>query len=205
MTRLGKIGRFALAAITLLTFLLWPSTTAAAQATAAAARCHGAQVATSAQAAATQDNTRATPRRAATVVGGGTAQLTYTGNDLPPGPLPVTFAIAGVVTASGAGEGVISFIFLGPAAHTWGNISSVDLMTLNGRVSAGSVAADGTVTLSGMLTETDRVFGEGVVFTELTTFSIQAGGSLGSNAFVLQWCALAPFQATVSPGSLRVR
>jgi hypothetical protein len=144
-------------------------------------------------------------RPSVAVSGGGKALLTYTGADLPAGPHPVTFAIAATIADGGAANGHVNFVFKGGAACAWGALPGVDTIHLTGTVTAGSVAPDGTITLAGISKEVDIATGQGVVLVEETPFTVRLGGALGPGAFVLQWCALQPFQGTVTGGTLRVR
>jgi hypothetical protein len=141
---------------------------------------------------------------AAIVTGSGTALLSYTSTDLPPGPHPATFRIVGIVRDDGSAKGQLNVVFTGTGAAEWGAVPGVERIHLSGTVMHGTVTPDGTVELSGTLTETDYVADGGIGFQQEYPFMIRAGGEIGTDAFVLQWCALQPFAAEVTEGNLRV-
>ena len=69
-----------------------------------------------------------------------------------------------------------------------------DTIVLTGKVTSGSVAADGTVTLVGTAREIDKRRGEVIFDSEFDEpFTIVVGGSRPDDSFVLQWCLLPPF------------
>lgn len=136
----------------------------------------------------------------ATVNGGGGATLTADGL-----MSPVRFGLAGVVQADGSAEGHVNFVFPRPFAEVWGAVPGVDLIHIEGRVTSGSVAGDGTIILEGTLTERDYTKGLGVVFLEENVpFTIAVGGGLGPNMISLQWCFLPVFPVEVTHGTLEV-
>lgn len=118
---------------------------------------------------------------------------------------PVRFGLAGVVRADGSAEGNINFVFPPPFANVWGAVPGVDLIHIEGRVTSGSVAEDGTIILEGTLTERDYTKGKGVVFLEENVpFRIEVGGSLGLTMIKLQWCFLPDFLIEVTHGNLGI-
>ncbi len=141
---------------------------------------------------------------AAIVTASGTALFTYTGTDLPPGPHPGKFKFVGIVSDDGSAKGRVKFVFKGTGAAEWGVVPGVEMIHLSGKVMLGTVAPDGTVELHGRLTETDYLAGGGIGFQSEEPFMIRAGGDLGPDAFVLQWCLLAPHEAEVTQGRLHV-
>jgi hypothetical protein len=172
LTRLGHSVRIALVALAALPLLLWPGTAAASP-----------QVGVS---------------------GGGTALLTYppppnTVYELPAGPHPATFSIEARLAGDGTATGRLRFVVMGAGAHDWGISPDVDSMDLRGTVTGGTVAGDGTITLTGAVTEVDRSGGK-VVYTDTTPFGVHV---LGPNSFTVVWCLFDPFTATVIDGTLR--
>lgn len=116
-----------------------------------------------------------------------------------------SFRVRGTVADTGSARGTIRFLWRGLFPEVWGDpacAGTCDTITLTGSVESGSVAADGTVTLSGTAREVDKRRGS-VVFDSGfdEPFYIRAGGSLGEDNFVLQWCLLPEFQIE---GSLSV-
>ena len=146
----------------------------------------------------------AAARPAAIVTGSGTARLTYTGTDLPPGPHLATFRIVGIVGADGSANGQVNVVFTGAGASAWGAVPGVALIDLAGTVASGTVTADGTVELRGRLTETDYRADGAIGFQSEEPFMITAGAGRAPDAFVLQWCLLAPYAADVTQGHLHV-
>lgn len=135
----------------------------------------------------------------------GTALMTYTGTDLPPGPQSAKFKFEGNVRDNGSANGHVRFTFTGAGAADWGAVPGVQRMELAGKVSEGTVDPNGTVKLRGILTETDYLADGSVGFQSDEPFVIQVGGDTGSDRFVLQWCLLAPFDAEVTEGRLKVQ
>jgi hypothetical protein len=140
---------------------------------------------------------------AATVKGGGKGVLTDPdGNQF----RLKSFRVQGTVRDDGSASGRIRFRWTGSFAEVWGDPvcgGTCDTIILVGRVDSGSVAADGTVTLSGTAREVDKRRGRIVFDSGLDEpFSVVAGGSQGKNHFSLQWCLLPEFQIQ---GSIRVR
>ncbi len=140
---------------------------------------------------------------AAVVTGGGRALLAD-----PDGKFfPVrSFRVRGVVADDGSAQGRIRFRWRGSFPEVWGDPlcgGTCDTVRLTGDIQAGSVASDGTVTLSGTAREIDKRQGE-VLFDSGfdEPFYIVAGGSQGKHRFVLQWCLLPEFRIF---GSLRVQ
>ena len=139
----------------------------------------------------------------ARVTGGGTGVLTD-----PDGKafLLDFFRVRGVVKDNGSARGEIRFEWRGPFAEVWGDPvcgGTCDTIVLRGRIQSGSVAPDGTVTLSGTAREVDKRGGDVVFDSDFDEpFSIVAGGSQGEDRFILQWCLLPEFQVT---GPLRVK
>ena len=116
------------------------------------------------------------------------------------------FRVRGTVAHDGSARGWILFVWKGSFPEIWGDpvcAGACDTIILAGKVTSGSVAADGTVTLSGTAREVDTRRGR-VVFDSGfdEPFSIVAGGSLERDHFVLQWCLLPEFQIA---GSIRVK
>ena len=110
------------------------------------------------------------------------------------------------MAADGSARGRIRFVWHGPFAEVWGDpvcAGSCDTIALTGEIESGSVASDGTVTLSGTAREVDKRRGD-VAFDSGfdEPFSIVAGGSRGKDNFTLQWCLLPEFQIE---GSIRVQ
>ncbi len=140
---------------------------------------------------------------AAVVKGGGKGVLTDPdGNSFRLGH----FRVRGVVADHGSAWGTIRFVWRGSFPEVWGDpvcAGTCDTITLTGKVESGSVASDGTVTLSGTAREIDKRRGR-VIFDSGfdEPFSIVAGGSQGDDEFILQWCLLPEFQIE---GSIRVR
>ena len=132
---------------------------------------------------------------AAVVKGGGSGVLTDPdGKDFP----VTSFRVRGVVADDGSAKGKIRFRWRGSFPEVWGDPAcegTCDTVTLTGNIESGSVASDGTVTLSGTAREIDRRRGE-VLFDSGfdEPFYIVAGGSRDEDNFILQWCLLPEFQ-----------
>jgi hypothetical protein len=109
-----------------------------------------------------------------------------------------SFHVRGRVTGGGSARGWIYFRWHGSFPEVWGDPvceSTCDTVVLVGQVTGGSVAPDGTVTLSGTARELDLRRGRVVFDSGLDEpFSIVAGPSQGRNRFALQWCLLPAFQ-----------
>lgn len=156
--------------------------------------------------------------KAAQVNGGGHALLTAStdpAND-PEGLIetaqyPIQFSFSGVIAEDGTAHGHVNFVFTGEFARVWGaplesGEVPADHVHINGRVTSGTVAPDGTVTISGMLTESDFDRGTGKYFTVDDPFTITVGGpALDTGEFILQWCLLPAFPVQVTGGGLNVR
>ena len=139
---------------------------------------------------------------AAVVKGGGGGVLTDPdGNDFP----LRSFRVRGIVADDGSARGNIRFRWRGSFPEVWGDPAcggTCDTVILSGTIRSGAVASDGTVTLSGTARELDKR--RGVVLFDSgfdEPFRIVAGGSLGEDSFILQWCLLPEF---LLHGSLRV-
>ena len=139
----------------------------------------------------------------AVVNGGGHGMLTDPdGNTFP----LKSFKVRGVVEEDGSARGRILFVWRGSFPEVWGDPvceGTCDRIVLKGKIESGSVAADGTVRLSGTLREIDTRRGE-VVFDSGfdEPFSVVVGGSQGKDRFILQWCLLPEFGMQ---GSMRVK
>ena len=136
----------------------------------------------------------------ASVAGTGMATITdpdentYAGN---------VFAIAGQINDGGTATGKIEFLFASAFSDPWGAVPGVDFISLNGTITGGAVADDGSVLITGLLTEKDFSWGDGVVYVERDVpFAIVVAP--GSRQFSLQWCLLPLFGIEVTQGSLRV-
>jgi hypothetical protein len=100
----------------------------------------------------------ATARTAAHQVhGGGQALLTVPGGNV----FALTFALTASLQAEGSAGGVVNFVFGEGFGQAWGAAPGVDAIHLQGRVTSSTVAANGTVTLEGQLTEKDFARGGG--------------------------------------------
>ena len=139
---------------------------------------------------------------AAIVNGGGHGILT----DPDGNTFPIQFAIAANVTDDGSAYGHINFVFRGEMADVWSAVpGEVDLFHVYGQVTAGSVAADGTVTLQGTVTEIDFDQGNGRIFiVKSDPFVIVTGGSVEGNAFELTYCLLPTWHIAVTNGNLSI-
>ena len=118
------------------------------------------------------------------------------------------FGVLGIVKDGGSARGSIHFLWRGSFPEVWGDPvceGTCDAITLTGRIESGSVASDGTVTVSGTAREVDWRRGR-VVFDSGfdEPFSIVAGGRLGKDNFSLQWCLLPAFQIE-GPIGVRVK
>jgi hypothetical protein len=91
-------------------------------------------------------------------------------------------------------------------ADVWGAVPGVvDTFHVYGQVTAGSVAADGTVTLQGTVTEMDFDQGNGRIFiVKNDPFVIVTGGSVVGNAFDLTYCLLPTWHIAVTSSNLRL-
>jgi len=120
---------------------------------------------------------------------------------------PVQFAIAGTVNADGTARGNVNFVFQGEMADYWGALPGVtDTLHVFGNVTGGSVSADGTVTLTGTVTEHDFDTGNGKVFVVVgEPFVIMAGPSIGENVFIFQFCALPTFTIAITSGRMEIQ
>ena len=111
-----------------------------------------------------------------------------------------SFRVRGVVKDDGSATGGIHFVWRGAFPQAWGDPAcegTCDTVVLKGEVETGTVAADGTVTLSGTARELDKRRGEVVFDSDFDEpFSIVVGGSRPKNSFVLQWCELPAFDIT---------
>lgn len=141
--------------------------------------------------------------KAAVVEGGGSGMLTD-----PDGKAFAlnSFRVHGAVKDNGSARGKIRFVWRGSFPEVWGDPvceGTCDTIVLKGKIESGSVAADGTVTLSGTAREVDKRRGE-VVFDSGfdEPFHIVVGGSQGEDRFILQWCLLPEFQID---GSIRAK
>jgi sugar lactone lactonase YvrE len=104
----------------------------------------------------------APPLTAHQIHGGGQALLTDpAGQDF-----PLTFGLTGLLHADGPARGVVNFFFGLAFGQAWGAVPGADSIRLEGTVTSFTVAADGTVTLEGRLTEKDYARGGGVAFIE---------------------------------------
>lgn len=140
--------------------------------------------------------------RATQVAGAGSADVT----DPDGNTYPSAFALAGTVRPNGSARGAIEFLFSPAFSAVWGAVPGVDLIYLNGTITGGSVGTDGSVTLTGTLTEIDLSLTDGVVFQEEDVpFEIVIGGPQGRTTFSFQWCELPTFYLEVTNGSLIVR
>lgn len=140
--------------------------------------------------------TVAQTQNVARVNGGGGALVTTPDGAV----LPVHFGLSGIVRANGTAEGHMNFAFPPP----FGDMFGVGLIHIQGRVTSGAIAADGTIILEGTLTERDYSQGQGVVFLEENVpFRIEVGGSLAPRTLNLQWCFLPVFPVEVTNGNLR--
>lgn len=93
----------------------------------------------------------------------------------------------------------MNFVFPPP----FGEMFGVGLLHIQGRVTSGEVAADGTIILEGTLTERDHSPGQGVVFLEENVpFRIEVGAALAARTLHLQWCLLTVFPVEVTNGNL---
>jgi hypothetical protein len=136
-----------------------------------------------------------TASHAATIVrGGGIGVLT----DPDGAEFPLdAFYLQARIGRSGSANGLILFVWRGAFAQVWGDPAcdgTCDAIVLAGAVKSGSVAANGTVTLSGTAREVDLRQGR-VVFDSGfdEPFSIVVSRR-AENAFVLQWCLLPEFR-----------
>lgn len=124
---------------------------------------------------------------------------------------PIQFSFAGTIAEDGTTHGHINFVFTGEFARTWGapdesGAVPADHVHIIGKVTDSEVQADGTITLSGWLTESDFDRGDGKYFTVDDPFTITVGGpALGADEFILQWCLLPSFPVRVTSGNLQVR
>ena len=147
---------------------------------------------------------------AALVSGGGQALVT----DPDGAKFPNQFAISAVVNNDGSARGEATFVFPLQFSQKWGALPTVDLMHVKGDITAGSVAADGKVTLTGPFIETDYNRGEGIVFQEDSSVSgaspMKIVVSPASKTFTLTWCSFIPpagtgsFAVEVTNGNLKV-
>jgi len=141
--------------------------------------------------------------KVAVVKGGGKGVLT----DPDGKAFPVrSFSVRGIVKDDGSANGTVRFVWRGSFPETWGDPvceGTCDRIVLNGDIESGSVAADGTVTLSGTAREVDKRRGK-VVFDSGfdEPFYVVVGGSQSEKSFILQWCLLPEFQIE---GSIRVK
>jgi hypothetical protein len=135
---------------------------------------------------------------AAVINGGGHGIL----SDPDGNSFPIQFAIAGTVAADGSASGHINFVFRGEMANYYGIVPDEDTFHVYGKPTSGSVAADGTVTLWGTVTAVDFNNGEGKLLVTNDPFMIMAGGSLGDDAFIFQFCELPIWHVVVSSGGL---
>lgn len=81
------------------------------------------------------------------------------------------------------------------------------MFRINGKIDAGSVSDDGTITLTGNLMEFDYRHGKGLHYTSdhFPEFTIVTGGdTYGTDSFSLQWCELPPFHVDVPAGTLHI-
>ena len=146
----------------------------------------------------------------AVVGGGGQALLT----DPDGATFSHQFAFSAVVQNDGSAQGQASFVFPLQFSQKWGALPGVDLMLLKGEITAGSVAVDGTVTLTGPFLETDFTRAEGIVYQEDSSVSgappLRIVVAPASKTFTLTWCSFIPpagtgsFSVEVTNGSLKV-
>ena len=131
------------------------------------------------------------------VNGGGAAVMTdpITGEEY-----PLHFAIAAKVAPDGSVQGHINVVFHGAFAEAFG----ADTIHLMGTIENGWVEADGTVVLEGTVLERDYKQGEGLIFESYEPLRIEAGGSLGTNDFLLHWCTLPTYEVHITHGGLQI-
>jgi hypothetical protein len=108
-----------------------------------------------------------------------------------------------VVRADGSARGQVNFLFGEPFSSVWGALPGVDLIRLRGEITAGAVAANGSVTLRGQLTEVDYSDGDVVFVEENVPFEIVIPA--GGGDFTLTWCLLPVFGLEVTHGKLNVK
>ena len=146
------------------------------------------------------------------VNGGGRGQLTDPDGE----KFQHQFDISALLKKDGSAQGVTNFVFSGLFSQKWGAVPGVDVMHLRGDFTSGSVAQDGTVTLTGPFIETDYSRDSGIVYQEdsrqsgQTPLKIVIAGPPSSRKFTLSWCSFIPpagmgsFSIEVGSGSLRV-
>lgn len=108
-----------------------------------------------------------------------------------------SFRVRGTLAEDGSARGRVRFVWRGSFPEVWGDpacAGTCDTITLKGKIESGSIAGDGTVTLVGTAREIDKRRGE-VVFDSGfdEPFYVVAGGRLGEDHLILQWCLLPEF------------
>jgi hypothetical protein len=125
------------------------------------------------------------------------------------------FSIAAEVTNDGAARGRASFVFPMPFSQKWGAVPGVDLIHLEGEITAGSVDDQGKVSLAGPFVERDYSRSDGLVYEEdsresgATPLAIVV--SPKSREFTFSWCDFIPpdgtghFSSVITGGNLNVQ
>ena len=114
------------------------------------------------------------------------------------------FTVTAQVDADGSAKGNVHFVLAEAFSEVWGAVPGVDFIHLKARIIAGEVAEDGSVLLSGLVTEVDYANGEGVVFVE-EDVPLELVVDADGEQFMLQWCLLPVFDLQVSHGELKVK
>jgi hypothetical protein len=160
-------------------------------------------------AAATLAQNQVAPQSSSSTGTHPSAVVTGGGSGMVSDPSSLTFRfwydLASTIAANNVAKGKIHVLFGESFGQVWGALPGVTSIQLTGQISSGSLSADGTVAVGGTLTEVDYIHGQGEVFREENIpFQIVSGGSIGTNAFSLQWCELPTFWASVPHAGLHI-
>lgn len=118
---------------------------------------------------------------------------------------PLQFAIIAGYDEAGHAAGAVTFQFGKAFSRDWGiDPPDQSALYLFGKISGISQDSDGSILLTGIVTELDFTASKGVVFLIDDPFEIRVDGSLSQGQFTLLWCELPVFPVRVTHGVFEV-
>ena len=116
------------------------------------------------------------------------------------------FSVAAVLNSSTKANGSVNLTFDSDFGAVWGVYpDETDSVHVYGKITGVTVAGDGTIKLSGEVTEVDLSHAGGVIFsTAGEPFEMVINPDHPSE-FTFTWCLLPPFWAEVTAGGIDVR
>jgi hypothetical protein len=136
-------------------------------------------------------------------VGGG-GQVLVT--DIFGGQYAAAFSIAGVLTPNGKANGSVGFVFGADFGAVWGVFpEDTDAIHVYGKITGVTVAGDGTITLTGEVTEVDLSHADGVIFAIAGEPFEMVIDPDRPDEFTFTWCLLPEFGADVTRGGIAIR